>query len=179
MKRLSVVLIAVIVISALLSACGGGGGAAAADPTSALKDAMQAVVDKKFDKLAELTCAAKRDQVKDTFNPATALGATGVDSAKILDAMTIALKDPTYTKVSEEGDKAVVQFKGAMAMKFDMAKFKVIMKEVLSAQGQTVEDAELDAGLAMIAGQLEQGQELDQKIDMVKEGGKWLMCPSN
>jgi len=178
MKRLSVVLIVVIVMSALLSACGGGG-AAAADPTSALKDAMQAVVDKNFDKLAELTCAAKRDQVKDTFNPATALGATGVDSAKILDAMTISLKDPTYTKVSEEGDKAVVQFKGAMAMKFDMAKFKVIMKEVLSAQGQTVEDAELDAGLAMIAGQLEQGQALDQKIDMVKEGGKWLMCPSN
>ena len=177
MKRLSVVLIVVIVMSALLSACGGG--AAAADPTSALKDAMQAVVDKNFDKLAELTCAAKRDQVKDTFNPATALGATGVDSAKILDAMTISLKDPTYTKVSEEGDKAVVQFKGAMAMKFDMAKFKVIMKEVLSAQGQTVEDAELDAGLAMIAGQLEQGQALDQKIDMVKEGGKWLMCPSN
>jgi hypothetical protein len=178
MKRLSVVLIVVIVMSALLSACGGGG-AAAADPTSARKDAMQAVVDKNFDKLAELTCAAKRDQVKDTFNPATALGATGVDSAKILDAMTISLKDPTYTKVSEEGDKAVVQFKGAMAMKFDMAKFKVIMKEVLSAQGQTVEDAELDAGLAMIAGQLEQGQALDQKIDMVKEGGKWLMCPSN
>jgi hypothetical protein len=178
MKRLSVVLIAVIVMSALLSACGGGG-AAAADPTSALKDAMQAVVDKNFDKLAELTCAAKRAEVKDTFNPATALGATGVDSAKILDAMTIALKDPTYSKVSEEGDKAVVQFKGTMAMKFDMAKFKVIMKEVLSAQGQTVTDAELDAGLAMIAGQLEQGQELDQKIDMVKEGGKWLMCPSN
>ena len=178
MKRLSIVLIAAIVMSALLSACGSGG-AAAADPVSALKDAMQAVVDKKFDRLAELTCADKRDQVKDTFNPATALGATGVDSAKILDAMTISLKDPTYTKVSEEGDKAVVQFKGTMSMKFDLEKFKVIMKEVLSAQGQTVTDAELDAGLAMIAGQLEQGQELDQKIDMVKEGGKWLMCPSN
>ena len=177
MKRLSVVLIAVIVMSALLSACGGG--AAAADPTSALKDAMQAVVDKNFDKLAELTCAAKRDQVKDTFNPATALGATGVDSAKILDAMTISLKDPTYTKVSEEGDKAVVQFKGAMSMKFDMTKFRAIMKDVLAAQGQTVTDAELDAGLAAISGQLEQGQALDQKIDMVKEGGKWLMCPSN
>jgi len=178
MKRLSVVLIAVIVMSALLSACGGSG-TAAADPASAMKDAMQAVVDKNFDKLAELTCTAKRDQVKDTFNPATALGATGVDTAKILDAMTISLKDPTYTKVSEEGDKAVVQFKGTMSMKFDLEKFKVIMKEVLSAQGQTVTDAELDAGLAMIAGQLEQGQAVDQKIDMVKENGKWLMCPSN
>ena len=178
MKRLSVVLIAVIVMSALLSACGSGG-AAAGDPVSALKDAMQAVVDKKFDKLAELTCAAKRDQVKDTFNPATALGATGVDTAKVLDAMTISLKDPTYTKVSEEGDKAVVQFKGTMTMKFDMDKFKAIMKDVLAAQGQTVSDAELDAGLTMITGQLEQGQEVDQKIDMVKENGKWLMCPAN
>jgi hypothetical protein len=177
MKRLSVVLIAVIVVSALLSACGGG--AAAADPTSALKDAMQAVVDKKFDKLAEMTCAAKRDEVKNTFDPAAALGAAGVDATKILDAMTISLKDPTYTKVSEEGDKAVVQFKGTLSMKFDTEKFKAIMKEVLAAQGQTVSDAELDAGLAMITGQMEKGQELDQKIDMVKENGKWLMCPSN
>jgi hypothetical protein len=179
MKRLSVVLIAVIVMSVLLSACGSGGGAAAADPVSALKDAMQAVTDKNFDKLAELTCAAKRDQVKDTFNPATALGASGIDPAKLLDAMTISLKDPAYTKVSEEGDKAVVQFKGTMSMKFDMTKFKAIMKEVLAAQGQTVSDAELDAGLAMITGELEQGQAMDEKVDMVKENGKWLMCPSN
>ncbi len=30
----------------------------------------------------------------------------------------------------------------------------------------------------MVAGQLEQGQDIDQKVDVVKENGKWVFCPS-
>ena len=117
MKRLSVVMVMIFVLSALLTACGGGGGAAANDPVGAVKAAMQAVVDKNFDQLAEMTCAAQKDKVKQTFNPAGALGAAGVDAAKILDAMTITMQNAEYTKVSEEGDKAVVQMKGNLSHK--------------------------------------------------------------
>ena len=46
---------------------------------------MQTVVDKKFDQLAAMTCAAQKDKVAQGFNPAGALGATGVDATKILD----------------------------------------------------------------------------------------------
>ncbi len=178
MKRLSIVLVVIFVLSALLTACGGGA-ASVSDPVGAVKAAMQAVVDKKFDQLAELTCAAQKDKVKQTFNPAGALGAAGVDATKILDAMTITMQNPEYTKVSEEGDKAVVQMKGKLSIKFDKEKLKGVMKEMLKAQGQDVTDEQLSAGLDMLAGEMEQGQDMDQKVDVIKENGKWVFCPTN
>jgi hypothetical protein len=179
MKRLSLVLVMVFVLSALLTACGGGGGAATGDPVAVVKAAMQAVVDKNFDQLAAVTCAAQKGTIAQGFNPAGALGATGVDATKILDAMTISMQNPEYTKVSEDGDKAVVQMKGTLSIKFDKDKLKPIMQDVLKAQGQELSDADLEAGLSMIAGQMEQGQALDQKVNVVKENGQWTFCPTN
>ena len=179
MKRLSVVMVMIFVLSALLTACGGGG-TAASDPVGVVKAAMQTVVDKKFDHLAAMTCAAQKDKVAQGFNPAGALGATGVDATKILDAMTISLQNPEYTKVSEDANSAVVQMKGTLSIKFDKDKLKVVMQDVLKAQGQTnVTDAQLTAGLDALAGQMEQGQTLDQKVNVVKENGQWVFCPSN
>ena len=177
MKRLSVVMIVVIVMSALLTACGGGG--AASDPTGAVKEAMQAVADKKFDKLAEFTCAAKKSEIENMFNPAGALAGAGVDAQKILDAMTISIQDAEYTKVSEEGDKAVVQMKAKMNIKIDKEKFKVVMMDLAKAQGQELPADQIDAILDMAVGQLEQTQEVDNQVDVIKENGKWVMCPEN
>lgn len=180
MKRLSAVVVLMIVLSALLAACGGGGSGASGDPVGVVKAAMQAVTDKKFDQLAELTCAAQKDKVKTTFDPASALGATGVDVNKILDAMTISFQNPEYTKVSEDADKAVVQMKGKLSIKFDKEKLKAVMKDVLAAQGQaSVTDDQLNAGLDALASQMEQGQDLNQSVNVVKENGKWLFCPSS
>ena len=176
MKRLSVVMVVIFVLSALLTACGG---AAASDPVGVVKAAMQTVVDKKFDQLAAMTCAAQKDKVAQGFNPAGALGATGADASKILDAMTITLVNPEYTKVSEDANAAVVQMKGTLSIKFDKDKLKGIMQDVLKAQGQTVTDEQLTAGLDALAGQMEQGQTLDQKVNVVKENGNWVFCPSN
>ncbi len=178
MKRLSVIMVVIIVMSALLTACGGGG-ASGSDPVGVVKSAMQAVVDKKFDQLAGMTCAAQKDKVTQAFNPAGALGAAGVDVNKILDAMTISFQNPEYTKVSEDADKAVVQMKGKLSIKFDKDKLKAVMKDVMKAQGQDVSDDQLNSILDMMASQMEQGQDMDQKVDVVKENGKWVFCPTN
>ena len=177
MKRLSIVMIVVIVMSVLLAACGGGG--AASDPTGVVKEAMQAVADKKFDKLAEMTCAAKKADVENIFNPAGALAGAGVDAQKVLDAMTISIQDAEYTKVSETADKAEVQMKGKMNIKLDKEKFKVVMMDIAKAQGQELPADQIDAVLDMAVSQVEQTQDVDNKIDVVKENGKWVICPSN
>jgi hypothetical protein len=177
MKRLSVVLIVVIVMSALLTACGGG--SATADPAAVVKNAMQAVVDKKFDLLADLTCAAKRDEIKNAFNPAGALAQTGMDPQKILEAMSFKLENGDFSKVSETGDKAVVQMKGKMTISVDKEKFKVLIAEVAKAQGQELPVDQLDQVIDMVVGQLAEGTDIDQQVDVIKENGKWVMCPSN
>jgi hypothetical protein len=177
MKRLSVMVIIVMALSAVLTACGGG--AAAADPTAVAKEAMQAVADKKFDRLAELTCAAKKASVEDIFNPAGPLASAGVDAQKVLDAMTISIQDAQFTKVSEAADKAVVQMKAKMNIKIDKEKFKVVMMDIAKAQGQELPADQIDAILDMAAGQLEQTQDVDNQIDFIKENGKWVLCPAN
>lgn len=177
MKRLSVVMVVVFALSVLLAACGGG---AASDPVGVVKAVMQAMVDKKFDQITSMTCAAQQDKVKQTFNPAGALGqTTGADASKILDTMMISFQNPEYTKVSEEGDKAVVQMKGKLSIKFDKEKLKAIMKDVLKAQGQDLTDEQIAAALDGLIGSMEQGQDMDQKVDVVKENGKWVFCPTN
>ena len=178
MKRLSVVMIVAMVLSALLTACGASSGAAA-EPASVVKSAMQAVVDKKFDQLADLTCAAKRDSIKNAFNPAGALAQAGVDPQKILDAMSFKLENGDFSKVSESGDTAVVQMKGKMTISVDKEKFKAVMAEVAKAQGQELPVDQLDQIIEMVISQLGQGTDIDQKVDVIKENGKWVMCPSN
>jgi hypothetical protein len=175
MKRLSVVMIVVVVLSVLLTACGGG---AANDPVSVVKDMMQAITDKKFDKLADLACAAQKDKIKDALNPAGALAGTGIDVNKMLDAMTFTFSNPDISKVSESGDKATVQVKGKMTIKLDREKFKPILKDILKAQGQDVSDDQLDQFMGLAAGQIESGQDIDNKVEVVKENGKWLVCSS-
>ncbi len=175
MKRLSVVMIVVIVLSVLLTACGGG---AANDPVGVVKDMMQAITSKQFDKAADFACAAQKDQIKNAFNPAGALASAGIDASKILDAMTFSFTNPDITKVSESGDKATVQVKGKLAIKVDREKFKPVMKDLLKAQGQDVSDDQLNQFMDLALGQMESGQDINSQVEVVKENGKWLVCSS-
>jgi hypothetical protein len=173
MKRLSVLVVAILVLSALLSACGGG---AASDPAGVVKDMMQAVTNKQFDKIADFACAAQKDQIKNALDPASQLGATGIDVNKMLDAMTISFSNADISKVSESGDKATVQVKGKLAIKVDREKFKSFLADVMKAQGQTLSDDMLNTVLDQAASQFENGQDINSQVDMVRENGKWLVC---
>lgn len=173
MKRLSILVVIVMVLGVLLSACGGG---AASDPAGVVKDMMQAVTNKQFDKVADFACAAQKDQIKNAFNPAGALGAAGIDVNKMLDAMTISFSNADITKVSESGDKATVQVKGTLSIKVDREKFKSFLADVMKAQGQTVSDDMLNTVLDQAASQFEKGQDINSQVDVVKENGKWLVC---
>ena len=177
MKRLSLTLIALVVLSVVLTACGGG--AAASDQAAVVKAAMTAVTEKNFDKLSEYVCAAQKDKVAQAFNPAGALAGAGVDAKKILDAMTIKLENSEFTKISESGDKAEVQMKGKLTIAVDKEKFKAVMVDIAKAQGQDLPADQMDQVLDMVVGQFSQGMDLDEKVAVVKEGGKWLMCPEN
>ncbi len=173
MKRLSVFVVAILVLSALLSACGGG---AASDPAGVVKDMMQAVTQKDLNKVADFACAAQKDQIKNAFNPAGAFNVPGMDVQKVLDAMTIGFSNAEYNKVSESGDKASVQVKGKMTITIDKEKFKGIFAAVLKAQGQDATDQMVSGLIDQFATQFEQGQDVNNTVNLVKENGKWVVC---
>lgn len=180
MKRLSTMLAVMMMLGLLLAACGGG--ASGGDPASVVKAAMDAVVAKQFDKISEYSCAAQKDKVATQLNPAAQLASQGIDEAtskQLLESLTITVADASYTNVSEAGDKAVVQMKGKMSMKFDREKLKGFVKELLKAQGlPEASDEQVAQVLDLVAAQLETGQDMDNKVDLVKENGKWVICPA-
>ena len=176
MKRVSLLVLIAMLLSLGLTACGGGG-AAATDPAGVVKEMMQMVVDKKMDKIADYACADQKDAIAQQFDFAAALGGgAGLDAQKVLDMMTISIENAEYTKVSEEADKASVQMKGKLVIKIDKEKFKSIMADILKAQGQELPADQLGPLVDQAAASLEQGQDIDNTIDLVKENGKWVVC---
>ena len=179
MKRLSVAMIVVTVLSALLTACGGA--ASGGDPLSVLQAAMSAVTSKQFDKISELTCAAKKDSASGLFNPAAALtgqGMTTADAQKLLDAMTISFDNPEFGTPAINGDTASIPMKGKMSIKFDKTKLQEAIKPLMAAQGlANATDDQINQALDLISSELEKGQQIDTTVDLVKENGKWVLCP--
>lgn len=50
---------------------------------------------------------------------------------------------------------------------------------LLKSQGMDATDEIVNQALDQVSGQLEQGQTIDNKVDLVKENGKWVICPAN
>lgn len=179
MKRLFAVMIVVIVLSALLAACGGA--ASGGDPVSTVKAAMAAVTSKQFDKMSDLACAAKKDSVTGEFNPAAALTGQGFakeDAQKLLDAMTISFDNAEFGTPAISGDSASIPMKGKLSMKFDKGKLKDFVKSLMAAQGlANATDDQINQALDMVSSQMEQGQSIDTTVDLIKENGKWVICP--
>jgi hypothetical protein len=63
-----------------------------------------------------------------------------------------------------------------MKISFDRAKFKEILKKIMEAQGQSIDDATLELAMGAMEGQLSQTQKMDEDITVVQEDGKWLIC---
>ncbi len=174
MKRISMLVLVALLLGLMLAACGGG--AAGSDPTATVKDLMQAVADKKLDKIADYACADKKDEIAKQFDFASALGGSGLDPQKVMDLMTISFSNAEYNKVSESGDKATVHMKANLSIKIDKEKFKAVVQDVLKAQGQDLPADQLGPLVDSAAAQLENGQTIDNNVELIKENGKWVVC---
>jgi hypothetical protein len=172
----SVAVAAVLAIS--LAGCGGGlTGANQGDPQGAVKGAFEAAQSGGVSKLADFACAAQKDEIAGMFGgDAGSLGALGLSQDDIAGAMKMEFKDIQTTEKSRTGDNAVVHVTGTMNITFDEAKMREVMKKAAEAAGTPIDDAVLNGIMAGMAGQLSQSQPLDEDIEVVQEGGKWLIC---
>lgn len=167
-------LAALVVISVACSATP----AAANDPGSAVQAALSAVSTGGLAKLADYTCAAKKADPLAALGTsgAASLAAAGVKPEDLIAAMTMTFANVAVTEKAKTDTTATVHVTGDSTIVLDKDKMRTIMKGVLAAEGKPVDDATLDLVMTAMAGQLTQTQKLDEDINLVKEGDKWLVC---
>jgi hypothetical protein len=171
----SVAVAAVLIIS-LVGCSGGIGGANQSDPAGAVKAAMDAAQSGGVAKLADYTCAAKKNDIAGLFGGSGDLTSLGLTADEVAGAMKMEFKDLQTSEKSKSGTNAVVHVTGNMTITLDPAKMRELMKKVMQAQGQPVDDATLDLAINAMSSQLTQTQPLDEDIDVVQENGKWVLC---
>ena len=170
---------AVAILGALaiaLAACGGA--APGSDPVGTVNAAFSAAESGGLTALTPFACAASKDNITGLFGAGgmDELTAAGIDPNELFAAMKIDFQDLKTTEKSRDGSTAVVQVTGKASMQIDDAKFREVMKKVLEAQGQAIPDAQLDQMLTAMSGSLTTTQDLDEEVNLVNEGGKWLIC---
>ena len=178
-SRLRRVAAVAFALSIALAGCGGGGPAGAAnDPVGTVQAALAAVNSGGLAKLADFACAAKKNDIAGALGGGGlgALGAAGVSQSDLFSAMSMSFSNLAVTQTAKTDTTASVHVTGTSTITFDKDKMKTIMKTVLAGQGQQVTDAMVDAALTGMTAQFAVPQSLDETINVVNEGGKWLVC---
>ena len=159
----------------LLAACGGA--PSTNDPSSAVQAALSAASGG-VTKLADFTCAAKKNDITAAFGAGSLsqLQAAGINPTDLFNAMSIKFDNVTTKETSKSSTAATVHMTADMTITFDKDKMRTVMKTVMAAQGQPVDDATLDTVMTMMSSQLSQTRKLDEDVSVVNEGGKWLLC---
>src|SRR6478609_9188340 len=141
----------VFVIPVLAAACsaGGGGAANSSDPAAVVNDALSKVAAQDINGIAALACAGQADKIKSEFDLSGQLGSAvpGIDASGLASAIHIDTSGVTV-------DTATVPVTGSMKMTFDKAKLLPIFKQVMAAQGGSIQmtDDQINALIDNVAG---------------------------
>jgi hypothetical protein len=175
-RRPRAVVVALVALVAVVAACGGA--ANTSSPKGVMEEALRLVGEKNIDGLTALACEAQKDSVKEQFDFASGMTdslGVEVDSNKILDAIEIDVSKVTVTETNVSGDNATVTLAGSMGMTIDEEAFKAIIREVAEQQGTPIDDAQLDALMAMM-GSFTQDIPMNETVNLVRENGAWKIC---
>jgi hypothetical protein len=178
MQRLARLTTAVALAMLAVAGCGGGLTGGGNNPVGVVNDAMNAAESGGFAKLTEFACQANKDDIASAFGSADmgALAAAGVDPNEVFDALKIDFQDMAVTEVNQSDSEATVHIEGKLAMTFDEAKIREVMRKVIEAQGLQVTDQLIDQAMSMVSAQLAQTQDLDTDLKVIQENGKWVIC---
>jgi hypothetical protein len=168
--------LAVVVVALVSVACSSA--PATTDPAGTVQAALSAVTSGGVAKFTDYMCSAKK------ADPLTALGASnvqaltaaGVKPEDVMAAMSVSFANVAASETSKTATTATVHLTADSSINFDRDKMRPIMKTVLAAQAKPTDDATVDAVLNLMAGSLSRTQHVDQTVNLVNEGGKWLVC---
>ncbi len=168
-----------VLFGALLAiAAGCGGSPSANDPSGAVQAALSAATSGGLAKLSDYSCAAKKGDIANAFGgvDTSALQAAGIDVTDLLGAMSMKFENVSTTQVSKSDSAATVHLSADLTIAFEEDKMRTIMKTMLAAASQPVDDATLDVAMGAMSAGLSRSSKVDEDVQLVNEGGKWLLC---
>jgi hypothetical protein len=173
-------LIAASLVAGLMTiaACSGTPGSGSDDPAGVVNSAIAAAESGGFQRLVEFSCAANKDDFANAFGGGdlSQLGAAGINPDELFGALKVDFQDVTATETSKSDTEAKVHLKGKMAISFDEAKMRELMKKVLEAQNLPATDQMIDVAMTSMSSAMSQTQDLDEDLALIKEDGKWVVC---
>lgn len=171
-QRFLIGLVAPLVLA--LAACGGAA-PVANTPARVVGQALSLAAAKDINGLTNLACAAQKDKILEGFTGG--LAQSGISAEEIFAAMNIDVSKVTVGNVTETGDTASVALGGTMSFSFDQAKLREVMRKAMEAQGQTADEAQLNAAMQMLSGFASQPIPMQgQTMELVRENGTWKVC---
>jgi hypothetical protein len=173
-RYLSWTAIALVVLLVVLSL----GGGSSNSPTGTVSQVFRLIEAGQFDKVPDQACTAYKAQAAQSFNFASSLGSVlpGVTADQVASAIHITTSDLVITEQSRSGNNAVVKVTGTLKLSVDEARFREVIKSVLGASGQSVDDSVIAATMTQLTGFLNTTQKIDTTINVVNEGGSWKIC---
>ena len=183
MHRSSRLAAAIFVAASVAASVGGGLVARAADsPVAAVTDVINAVVAKDFASLPPMICAAKQTQIMASLDITQSLAGTGVDPQTVLDALTMSIQNQQVTLVSQDATTAVVHVAGTLTLSIaiDEATATTMVTTLLGTMGLEATPELVAQYLPMLMSGVNQTQtkDLATDVNVVNEGGQWLLCDS-
>jgi hypothetical protein len=178
-KQLSIPLVLITVLCLTLAACGNGDDG----PVAVAEELFQRLEKRGFTAIADLVCAASRDDVAELFGLAELLDQTSGEGVAPGQVAELFIFEPslTFQEVAASDDDATVYVRGSLKVTVDAARFKTLARQILEDQGAPDEErteGALDQLYVDFAGEFE--RELSGRVDadlgLVKEDGKWLVC---
>lgn len=169
-------LVALAIISVVSAACSAA--PSATDPAGTVQAALSAVTSGGIAKFADYMCAAKK------ADPLTALGASnvqaltaaGIKPEDVMAAMSISFANVAVSETSKTDTTATVHLTADSSINVDQNRMRPIMKTILAAQAKPTDDATLNAVMTAMSASFTRTQRIDQTVDLVNEGAKWLVC---
>jgi len=176
MTTRAAVFVLALALATGLGACSSG--PAADSPAGVVRTAVDLAAKKDVAGLKALSCAGQEATIARLVGLPLDLGAAivpGVDLQAVLDAVRLDVGGVKVGDAAVNGDEATVPVGGSLKVTFDAATMRPILEKVMAARGSSMTSDQLDA---LVQGLAAYGQDvpLDQKIQLVREGGAWKVC---
>lgn len=150
--------------------------AAAETPDAAVTGLLEIIAAKEFERIPELVCAERAEEVAADFDLVGEMAESGIDGQAILDAITIAASDVVTEVLSDDGTNAVVQVTGTLTMTVDEAAFRTVMEAFVEEMGIPVDSPEISAAIDSALAEMSQSEPIEGEIDVLLEDGTWKIC---